>query len=288
MRRGGSILMYRLLALNIDGTLLRSNSRISRETKDAIEYVKRKGVYVTLVTERPFPSAKKIAKALKVDNLLVTHDGAFIASELEEPVFERRLHEDKAFHIAEILENYHCHIRLMHEKFAIGNKVRQKNQLIAKMTIGIGDPLFYPVTFVDSVCEYLLNNPISPPKIQVQFFDKEEKALAIKELRAEVPNINIHRSNDNRLEIVANTVSKARGLQFLSKHLGISLAEMVAIGVSENDIEMISQAGLGVAMGNAPKTVKQAADWVTRSNNQNGVSYMVREVFRKQLKIQNQ
>ncbi len=277
---------YRLLALNIDGTLLRSNSRLSRETKDAIEYVKRKGVYVTLVTERPFPSAKKVAKALRLDNFLITHDGSFISSEVDNPIFERRLHEDKTFHIAEVLENYHCHIRLMHEKYSIGNKVRQKNQLIAKMTIGLGEPLFYPVTFVDSICEYLLNNPIAPPKIQAEFFDKEERDSALQELEAEIPGINMFSSKDNCLEIVSETCSKARGLQFLGNHLGISLSEMVAIGASENDLDMITQVGLGVSMGNASKHVRQAADWVTRSNNQNGVSYMVREVFRKQLKIE--
>ncbi|MBU8905432.1 Cof-type HAD-IIB family hydrolase [Desertibacillus haloalkaliphilus] len=276
---------YRLLALNIDGTLLRSNSRISRQTKDAIEYAKQKGAVVTLATERPFPSAKKIAKSLKIDHELITHDGAFIASDIEDPVYERRLHEDKAFHIVELLENYHCHIRLLHESFSVGNKVRQKNQLIAKMTIGLGDPVFYPLSFVDSLSEHLLQEPIAPPKIKAQFMNEDDRERAIEELEREVPNIRITRATDDHIEIVPEGVSKARGLQILGNRLGISLNEMVAIGVGENDVDMITQAGLGVAMGNAPENVKQSADWITRSNNQNGVSYMVREVFRKQLRV---
>ncbi|WP_096201494.1 Cof-type HAD-IIB family hydrolase [Bacillus sp. FJAT-45350] len=278
---------YRLLALNIDGTLLKDNSRLSRQTKDAIEYVKKKGVYVTLATEQSFPAAKKIAKALKLDGHLITLDGAYVSNDLEDPLFERRLNEDKAFHIVEILESYHCHIRLLNESYSVGNKVKQKNQLIAKMTIGIGDPLFYPVTFVDSLCDYMLENPSSPPKIQVKFFEEKEKELALKELQEMVPDIKLIDSKDGRIDIVQDGVSKARGLQVLGNKLGISLNEMVAIGSRVNDIEMITQVGLGVSMGNAPKEVRDVADWVTRSNNQNGVSYMVREVFRKQLRIES-
>lgn len=277
---------YRLLALTIDGALLRSNSRISKETKDAIEFAKMKGAYITLVTDRPFPSAKKVAKALKLDKPLITHDGAFIATEMDEPLFVKRIHEDKTFHIAEVLENYYCHFRLMDEHYAIGNKVRQKNQLIAKMSIGIGDPLFYPVNFVESVCDHLLENPLAPPKIQAQFFDEEERQLAKKELLAQVPNIEVNEGPNYRIDVVTKGVSKARGLQFLGEKLGISLEEMVVVGSTEQDIDMITQVGLGVAMGNSPATVKNAASWITRSNDMHGVAYMVKEVFRKQLKLQ--
>ncbi|OLO36422.1 haloacid dehalogenase [Alkalihalophilus pseudofirmus] len=277
---------YRLLALNIDGVLLRSNARLSRQTKDAIEYVKSKGVYITLATDRPFPAAKRVAKALKLDTCLITHDGAYLASELDEPIFEKRIHEDKVFQIGEILENYTCHIRLLHERYGIGNKLRNKSQLMAKMTIGIGDPLFYPVTFVDSICDYILDNPIAPPKIQIQFLDKEQQLEAVEEIEKQVSNINVIQSQDGRISIVPEGVSRVRGLQRLGRELGIGLDEMVAIGSTEEDIDVITQVGLGVAMGNAPKSVQQIADWVTRSNNMHGVAYMVREVFRKQLKLE--
>ncbi|WP_209122777.1 HAD family hydrolase [Alkalihalobacillus sp. BA299] len=277
---------YRLLALNIDGVLLRSNARLSRQTKDAIEFVKSKGVYITLATDRPFPAAKRVAKALKLDSCLITHDGAYLASELDEPIFEKRIHEDKVFQIGEILENYSCHVRLLHERYGIGNKLRSKSQLMAKMTIGLGDPLFYPVTFVDSICDYILDNPIAPPKIQIQFLEQDQKIEAIEEIEKQVGNINVIEGQQGRISIVPEGVSKVRGLQRLGRELGIGLDQVVAIGSTEEDIDLITQAGLGVAMGNSPKSVQQEADWVTRSNDMHGVAYMVREVFRKQLKIE--
>ncbi|MDQ0254202.1 Cof subfamily protein (haloacid dehalogenase superfamily) [Evansella vedderi] len=275
---------YRLLALDIDGTLLKSNHRLAKETKEAIEYAKDKGVYVTLATGRAFPSAKKIANALKLDDAyLVTHDGAYIASELEEPIYERRLDSDRAYQIVDILENYHCHVRLLHEKYSIANKVRQRNYLIAKMNIGVREPLFYPVNFVDSVSHHLIDQPLTVPKIRAHFWNEKERRDAIEEINESVRHVNLTSSAEGSLDIVDASASKARGMQVLGKKLGIKLQEMVAVGSFDNDIEMLTQSGLGIAMGTSPKHVKEAADWVTRSNNQNGVGYAVREVFRKQL-----
>lgn len=277
---------YRLLAIDVDGTLLQSNHRLAKQTKDAIEYAKMKGIYVTLATGRAFPSAQKVAKALNIGSELITHDGAFIGSSLENVSFERRMSSEKAYHIVELLEKYNCHIRVMHEKFAIGNKIKQKNFLIAKMTIGVGDPVFYPVTFVDSVSNHLLGDQVMPPKIHAYFFDEKNRIVAREQLMKEIPGIHITSSSEKGLEIVSEGISKARGLQILGDKLGIGLNQMVAVGAADNDIEMITQVGLGVAMGNAPIHIREKADWVTRSNDQHGVAYMVREVFRKQLNMQ--
>ncbi|WP_096188202.1 Cof-type HAD-IIB family hydrolase [Evansella halocellulosilytica] len=278
---------YRLLALDIDGTLLKSNHRLGKETKDAIEFVKSKGVYVTLATGRAFPSAKKVAKALKIsENYLITHDGAFVAQDSAKPIFERRVESSTVYQIVDILENYHCHIRLLHEKYALGNKVHHKNQLIAKMNAGMGDPLFYPVNFVDSPSHHLIDQPLTVPKVKAFFWNDMEKQDAIEELKEAVSDIRITCSEKGSLDITDATVSKAKGLQILGKKLGIPLKDMVAIGSYDNDEEMVAQAGLGVAMGQSSQKLKSLANWITRSNDQNGVGYMVKEVFRKQLRTE--
>lgn len=277
---------YRLLALNIDGTLLKENARISRQTKEAIAYVRKKGVYVTLATSRPFPSARKVAKSLKLDGYLITSDGSFIAHSADEPLFTRRIKEEKAMQIVDILENFDCQIRVMHETYSIGNRVRQKSNLMAKMTIGVEDPPFYPATFVESLTEQMMKKPVAPQKINVQFFDTMEKNKAMQQIEKMVRGIEINELDENKFDFISQGISKANGLQILGRHLGIKAKEMVAVGSTVHDSEMIAQVGLGVAMGNSPESVKEVADWLTRSNEQNGVSYMIREVFRKQLRIQ--
>lgn len=279
-------MIYKLLAVNIDGTLLRSNGRLQSGTKEAISFVKRKGVYVTLVTGRNFQSAKKIAKALKLnDAILVTHNGAYISAKLDQPIFENRISEAKTFNIVQVLETFHCNIRLVHERYSIGNKMKLPGNIIAKAVLGNGDPLFYPMQFVESLGDSLRDTPVAPPKIEVYFSEAKERYRAEKTIREAFHGVDIISDQKLRFQIVPVGVSKFNGLRKLGDHLGISFKEMVAIGDGYDDQEIIEQCGLGVAMWNAPNEVKRAADWVTRSNNENGVSYMIKEHFRKQQRI---
>ncbi|MBU8768020.1 Cof-type HAD-IIB family hydrolase [Cytobacillus oceanisediminis] len=275
-------MIYRMLALNIDGTLLQSNGRLHKSTKEAIEYVQQKGIYVTLVTSRSFPSAKKAAKALKINSLLVTHRGAYIAASQEKPIFVKRIQEDDTFEIVRLLEGFTCQIRLVHEKYSLANKTKLNTNMLAKTVFTTGDPIFYSQQFVDSLSDTILDEPVTPPKIEVYFEDKDDLEDAQAAIRGMFENVEVIKLSDLRMDIVPAGVSKLNGLLYLCEHLGISRNQMVVIGDSEDDLEMIEAAGLGVAMGNAPAEVKKAADWLTRSNDQNGVSYMVKEHFRKQ------
>jgi hypothetical protein len=284
-REGGPIVIYRLLALNIDGTLLRSNGRLQSSTKEAIEFVQKKDVYVTLVTNRHFQSAKKLAKALKIDNILITHSGAFVANRLDQPLFVKRIPEERTFNIVQVLENFPCNIRIVHERFSIGNRKKISSNLMSKMLLNTADPLFYPIQFVESLGDTLRDDPVATPKIDAFFEDQNELQHVQKVIQDAFPEVEVIQVNQEKLEIVSKGVSKASSLQLLGKHLGINLQEMVVIGNSLDDLEMIAQAGLGVAMGNSPIEVKRSADWITRSNDDQGVSYMVKEHFRKQHRI---
>ncbi|XQY92638.1 Cof-type HAD-IIB family hydrolase [Metabacillus sp. HB246100] len=273
---------YKLLALNVDGTLLRSNGRIQPSTKEAIEYVKDKGIYITLVTNRHFQSAKKVAKALKLDSYLITHGGAFISENLDHPIFEKRLSEDMTFNLVQVLESYKCNIRLTHERYSIGNRKRIASNLLSKSILNTSDSMFYPVQFVDSLGDTLRDEPVSATKIDVFFSNEVDKEEAQNVIQEAFQDVDVKEAQPNKLEIVQKGLSKEYGLRVLANHLSIPMGETVVIGDSIDDIGMISSSGLGVAMWNAPFEVKQAADWITRSNNHEGVGYMVKEHFRKQ------
>lgn len=280
-------MIYRLLALNIDGTLLQSNGRLHKSTREAVDYVRDKGIYVTLVTSRSFQSAKKVAKALKLeDSVLVTHRGGYVAKELEKPVLEKRISKDVTFEIVRLLEGFQCQIRLVHEKYSLANKLKINNNLLAKTVVNSGDPLHYPHQFVDSISDTIIDEPISPPKIEIYFEEKNDLADTEKAIKGMFNEVDMIKLNDYRMEIVPRGVSKLTGLLYLGQQLGIKRNEMVAIGDGIDDLEMIEAVGLGVAMWNAPVEVKKAADWITRSNNQQGVGYMVKEHFRKQQPIE--
>jgi Cof subfamily protein (haloacid dehalogenase superfamily) len=278
-------MIYRLLALNIDGTLLQSNGKLHRNTKEAIDYVVKKGIYVTLVTSRSFSSASKVAKALKLDTMLVTHRGAYIGKAADKHVFAKRIPEDITYDLVRFLEGFPCQIRVQHERFSLINKTKTNHNLLAKTVFSSGEPVLYAHQFVDSISETLATEKIAPPKIEVKFENKEDLRDASEAITKMFDEIEMVVAGPLGLEFVASGVSKENGLMFLGECLGISRKEMVVIGSDYDDIPMIESAGLGVAMGNAPVPVKQAADWVTRSQNENGVAYMVKEHFRKQQPI---
>jgi Cof subfamily protein (haloacid dehalogenase superfamily) len=279
-------MIFRLLALNIDGTLLQSNGRLHRSTKEAVHYVKQKGVDVTLVTSRSYPSANKLANALKINIPIVSNRGAFIANAIEEPIFEKKIDADVAFEIVRFLEGFQCQFRLNNEEYSIGNRSKLSNNLMTRTIFSSADPAFYSHQFVDIVSEALTDTPMNPSKVEVYFEDEEDLDDAIKALKGMFTEINLVKVNKLKLDIIPEGVSKLDGLLRVGEQLGLTSKEIVYIGDDLDDIPLIDAVGLGVAMGNSPFEVKKAADWVTRSNNQHGVTYMVKEHFRKQPPIE--
>ena len=202
-------MIYRLLALNIDGTLLYNNGKIAKGLRETIEFVKRKDVYVTLFTSRNFQSAHKVAKALKLDSILVTHGGAFVSATLDKPYVQRRLSEEKTFNIVQVLEHFDCNVRISHERFSIGNRERNTPNLIARTVLSSADPLFYPVQFVDSLGDALRDHPVAAPKLM--FFSKlKVKKNALNTLRKAFQDVEYVECDSKRIEILPQNVSKLR------------------------------------------------------------------------------
>lgn len=273
---------YRLLALDIDGTLLKTNNRLDRETKEAVQFAMDKGAAVTLVTERHFHSAAKVAKALKLKYPIITHNGAFISSSIDRPIYTSKIRHDTLLQLVEFLEAYKCEVHFSNEKMSVSNHPKQAN-LLAKMTIGVNEPLFYPVTYVDSLSDYLRENADDATDVRVEC-STDTKEEMLQSLQDFFSDIQVKEVGDQGLLLTRKESSKYNGLLHLAQHIGISLLDIVAVGDAYDDLEMIEKVGLGVAMKNAPKAVRQHADWVTRSNDMNGVAYTLKEVFRKQMK----
>jgi Cof subfamily protein (haloacid dehalogenase superfamily) len=279
-------MIYKMLALNIDETLLNNNGRLNKATKEAIEYAVEKGIFVTIVTSKNFPTASRLGNELKINAPLVTHQGAFIASEKENPIFIKRINEESTLDLVRFLDAFHCQIRLVHEDFTIGNKKKMPTNLMGKIVVQSSNRFSYSEQYVDSLVEKLKETSVSPPKIEVIFNDLEDLNDARKAIKEMFHDVDCIENDGSKLEIVPAGVSKLKGLLYVCDQLNIHREEVVVIGSGYDDLPLLEWAGLGVAMGNASTKLKRTADWITRSNNQNGVSYMVKEHFRKQPPIE--
>ncbi|CAN7378704.1 Cof-type HAD-IIB family hydrolase [Peribacillus frigoritolerans] len=279
-------MVYRLLAVNIDGTLLQSNGRLNKSTKEAIDYVHQKGVHVALVTSRNYHSAKKVAKALKINPMIVAQQGAFVGASMEKPIMVKRISEELTAELVQMLEKTTCQILLIHEKYSLGNRVNLPENLLGKSVMYLNDQNIYAQNYVDDISEELVDQPMAPTKMDIIFPEKSDRNDMLKLIKKMFPEVDVLLHPGHKLTIVPKGVSKWSGVLYLADHLEVKRTEIVSIGDGLDDMEMIAGSGLGVAMGNADEEVRKVAKWVTRSNDQDGVAYMLREFFRKQHPIE--
>lgn len=263
--------MDQLLVMNIDGTLVDYDGKIHKATRNALQYVENKGIKIVLATSKSLIEAQKIARQLNIQAIIISHHGAYIASTSNRPIYVKRISEKLTLEITELLEEYNCEIKVLRENDAMTNKVKESFLSFKKQQ--------------NQVSLLLKEKPIASTKIEVNFEtidDTEEVKLLLRQLSDEVEWIEM---NSFTLEITSKNVNKLFGLQYVCDQLKIHAEEVVVIGSSMADIHMLQYAGLGVAMQNSPEQLKKNADWITRSVENAGVSYMIMEHFRKQQKI---
>ncbi|HEY9576717.1 MAG TPA: HAD hydrolase family protein [Pseudobacillus sp.] len=273
---------YRLLAINIDAFTGQNKSRITRSTKDAIHYARKKKVTVCFYSNRELPTVKKMAKSLLPESCLIAHNGAYVSSELDKPIYIQRVNEECTYEIVQFLESFDCRITLSTENFSVSNKGRLPATLVKRSMWQRTQKFLYSQYFVNSLSEHLFEEPISPLSIQITFFkpgEREEVWQALKNMFNEVSFV---KKGKDQIEITAFGVTKWNSILYLAERMMISRSEIAVIGVNEDDEEVIKEAGIGIVMGNAPESVKQAADWVTRTKEDDGIAYVIKELLRHQ------
>lgn len=275
-------MVYKLLMINMDGALLSSKGKLNPVTKESLEYVANKGVEVALITSNNYDHAFRTGKALKCNPHIIAHQGGFILEDLQRPIYVKRIPEETTIDIVRFLENISSHIRLIHEDVTIGNREDLPNSLFARIKWTPGDSGIYAQQFVDSLYDYLLKTPLSPLQIDVYIQHEKERKDTRAGLMAMFENVEIQESFPGKLTLIPKSVAKTTAVRYLAKSRGIALDEMVIIGCDADEDEIVRHAGLGVAVSNAADEVKRRAKWLTRTNDELGVAYLIKEVFRRQ------
>lgn len=270
-------LKYKLLALDLDGTLFSSDMKILPRTRKAIMDAIRDGLIVTLATGRPYTFAKEVAKELAIETPLVTHDGALVAGELEHPLSSHQLSQTTVQKMVNILLAYPVGFELQHDPLSIVNIRRSFDDSIKNSPYRRLEYLGTRYISNADILAYLQRSNFEPHKVSV-YTDSEHRLEEVKEalLTHLAEEIHIMYAGFG-LEIVPKNISKGYGLKVLSTHLGVSPAEIIAIGDNYNDLEMFRFAGLGIAMANAPQEVKVKAKYVTRSNDEDGIAFAIQQ-----------
>ena len=270
-----------LIAIDMDGTLLNNENEVTKETLSAIREAQEKGITVAICTGRfpenvsiMFEDIGLVCPVISLNGCVIEMDGkrvhaqgmphdtvAILHQQLEKAKASYYMFGDHMITTRRLGKPHHAEVkyaaRLQRERgvtFQIGEKAASKaaDQLVYKYYVyEDGDSCSLDAAF-DAV--------------------------------KNVPGVHFTRSSNNNFEIMPQGIDKEYGIAALAGMLGISLAHTMAIGDHENDVSMIQAAGFGVAMQNAVDEVKQVADAVTLSNDQDGVAAAIRKfALRQQL-----
>lgn len=257
---------YRLIALDVDGTLLNDDHVLTEKNKEAVREAGRAGSSIVLCTGRSPSNTFDIMEQLGLEGTVICHNGGATVRSGDQAVIhefgftmedlipliaycrENGFHYDANPVYGIYIDHLTPEIEAMYEKFGI------KAQFMKDITV-MKDPI---VKFT------LSGDP--------ELMDRTERNWA--EIGCPLTPI---RSGERFIDVIHPEATKGNALRVLAKSLDIPREEVMAIGNYYNDIEMIRFAGLGIAMDNSPEPVKQAADTVTSSNNESGVAAAIRK-----------
>ncbi|WP_373926321.1 Cof-type HAD-IIB family hydrolase [Bacillus sonorensis] len=235
----------KLVALDMDGTLLNDEQTISEENRKAIKEAEAKGVYVVLSTGRTLMTCREFAESLELSSFLITANGSEIWDSSFQLVKRQLLHPD--------------HVKMMWELRNLHNTDFWAAS-VDKVWRG---------EFPEDIHSY------EWLKFGFDIPDDDVRSLVLEALKKN-KELEVTNSSPTNIEVNAIGINKAAALAKVSERLGFTMENVMAVGDSLNDIAMIKEAGLGVAMGNGQDIVKETADWITDTNNENGVAKAIR------------
>jgi Cof subfamily protein (haloacid dehalogenase superfamily) len=263
----------RFIFLDIDGTLLTSDHRISRGTITAIQRVNNfHNIQVVLTTARPPQAIRNIYKRLELKTPAVCFNGALIiekAGEIQTSILHSQcIDASQLYPIYAAASNPHLNISFYKNEDWISDKmdawVRQEEEITETEAL---------IQNAGVTIQKWTESQTGPHKILLMG-EPHEIDITEKNLNQLIGNsLNISKSKPTYLEIMNSSASKTSAINFLLGKYAMTPQEILAIGDNFNDIEMLRLAGIGIAMGNAPEEVKKHADFVTLDNNSEGIQW---------------
>jgi Cof subfamily protein (haloacid dehalogenase superfamily) len=258
----------KLVAIDLDGTLLDDSKKVSEQTVEALCGLPERGVRVVIASARPPRSVRHIYRQLRLDTWQVNYNGALIWDEAQaKAVFHRPLSRNLAWRIID-------DARDMFDEVLVSCEILDRwytDRAEEPFTTETGK-LFRPD--VVAPLETFAHGPVTKllllgdPRMTLRLEQRIDEQFGQK--------VSVVRTDDHLLQIMDKRVSKATALQIVARHYGLTLEEVMAIGDAPNDVAMLQIAGVSVAMDNAHALVKAIADWIAPSNNDHGVCAALR------------
>lgn len=267
-------MIYKLMAVDIDGTLINSKGILTEETRKAIIAGVERGLIFTISTGRPFQGVEYFSRILNLDFPYITYNGAMvIMGKSKEILYEQKLSSESAQRIIDLGKKFDTMTIIWTDNKLF---VTELNERVQK---------YKQISGVEPIVINNFYELIREGVTKILWYDEIDK---IEQYQAQVGkyldgSVNFHTSRPMFLEFVDKKASKAIAMEKLGEHFGIRRSEMIAIGDGYNDLSMIEYAGLGVAMANSEDDIKEKADFITLSNDEDGVAHVINKFVFNQI-----
>lgn len=266
---------YKMVCIDMDGTLLKKRKSISDESKKTIKEVADKGVKVVITTGRLYNNAGYYSDLVGASTEVIAANGAVIRTKRSDKViFKKNIDKDICKKIMQAANECGLVLHLHTMDTIITNSYI--SNAIARAVFSTKDNKDFLIDIKTVKNEKKLNEVLEIYKDDIvkciMFSISAERSEKFRKRLDELSDIVYYCSGHRSIEINAKDISKGNAVKFLAKHYGIKREEVICIGDNENDISMIEYAGLGIAMGNGIDKVKCIADYITDTNENDGVS----------------
>lgn len=288
--------MYKLVAIDLDGTMLNKYGVITENTKNVIKKVQEKGVEVIIASGRPINSVKNFSKEINSQKYFISGNGAITYDIKNDKIlYENILNKNKVLQVIKICEENSIYYNVYTENGIIAKNLNYNTLYYYKENINKSEENKTHINIVENIYDYIENRNEKILKIMICDGSKTIFNSIMKKIR-EITDIEIldvsHMSRKIikqgteeialeyfYTEISAKDVDKWNALEKLIELMNITKEEVVTIGDNANDIKMLKNAGLGVAMGESAPYVKECANEVTTSNDNDGVAVILEKIF---------
>lgn len=262
---------YKAVFSDIDGTLLNTDHQIPPDTKRKIQNINQQGVPYVLVSARMPKGMTAIREELGAKSPMICYSGALVVDEDDQPIYSVALQSESARKLCKRIGeiNPKISINIYSNDHWMAEDL---NEYWVAQEMDITKVLAEQVSFEDEKIYEEVHKILC-------MGEKEDIKELEEKLVKEFPEIRIYKSKDTYLEIMSMKASKSDAVHMLEQYFGVKQEEIIAFGDGHNDIDMLRYAGLGVAMGNASDEVKEAADYVTDINDNEGVRQVLDQYF---------
>ncbi|MEW9094383.1 MAG: Cof-type HAD-IIB family hydrolase [Clostridiaceae bacterium] len=263
---------YKLICIDMDGTLLNESNEVSERNLQAIKKATDNGVQVAITTGRVFVSANYYADIIGVKTPIIASNGAYIRERgSDKVIYKGILGLENCQRVIEMVNKYQLYPHFNTYNTIYTEKLIYSSKYYSKANESLPKERRINIEVTPNWYETFLNNSDEILKCIIVDDDMEKLKLLKQELKKE-KDLEVVSSFRNNVEVMRKGVSKGSAVEMLAKHYNIKMNEVMCIGDSENDLSMIKVVGLGVAMGNGDEIVKNHADYITNSNNEDGVA----------------